>query len=544
MYTLRSYQVNANVDLYKWWITHPRQKPIVVLPTGAGKSLVIADLCKKLFSTWADQNPRTLVIVPSKELAQQNGEKLRSILPKDISLGYHSASLNKAELETDVIVSTIGSIYKKAHLFGNIKCVLIDECHLVKNKTAGRYRQFLSDLERYCNFAVAGYTATPFDGKGVWLTSGDDPFFHGIAHETSMKTLIEENFLSPLVLPINTLVTQINTSQIKKSGGDFNVRDLADKTDEYLQSIVDESMRVAADRKKWIAFTPTVKNANDLSELYKARGLSSVVVCGSTPMADRAQHIDDFKAGKIRCLVTVLALAIGFDVPDVDCIIWARSTTSPVLFVQGAGRGLRIAPGKTNCLWLDFTDTTDRLGAIDSIRGRKKNKKIEDIGAPCIICGNCGARVVPASTVTCPECGHTMREDNEASEAEISNAAILSCNEIYDVDKVLYSHHVTKAGIPAMKVTYVAGLRRFSEWVNIEHPKAQYHALKWWNERTQYLIDQDNISDDILREMRFESVRDGGVVEALKVSDRLQIPSVIVVDNSGQYPKIVKSILD
>ena len=224
-------------------------------------------------------------------------------------------------------------------------------------------------------FRVVGFTATPFRGNGVWLTDGDDPLFTGIAHETPVSELLQAGYLSPLIRPIDAIQSRIDTSGISTSNGDYNIGQLSDRVSDYLPAAADEACTLAADRHKWIAFLPTVANAEAFASLLNHRGIPALVVCGDTPKKEREQRIASFRRGDVRCLVTVLALATGFDVPDVDCIIWLRPTQSPVLYVQGAGRGLRIAEGKQNCLWIDFSDTTERLGPVDGIRGRKRGRK-------------------------------------------------------------------------------------------------------------------------------------------------------------------------
>ena len=174
---LRPYQQRTLDQLYTWWMQRPgitgdahrrhahgqRQKP----------SVVIAELCRLLFDTWPQEHPRTVVLVPITtpivELAEQNAAKLRSMLPSHLSVGYYSASLGRKVPDADVIVATIGSIYRDAHLLGNIKVVVVDECHLI-NRTAprpGASCKFLTELARLCGFRVVGYTATPFRGNGV-----------------------------------------------------------------------------------------------------------------------------------------------------------------------------------------------------------------------------------------------------------------------------------------------------------------------------------------------------------------------------------------
>lgn len=532
---LRDYQQESIDALFAWWDKHPAitDIPIVVLPTGAGKSVVIAEQTRKLFELWPEDHPRTLVIVPSKELAEQNAEKLAALLPRHISIGYYSASVGRKEPTSDVIVATIGTVAKAAHLLGNIKCVFVDECHLINPDGAGQYRSFLRDLARYCTFRVAGFTATPFRGNGVWLTDGKEPLFTGIAINISITSLLEEGFLSPLVRPTDVL-TQIDVEGIKTTSGDFNIGQLSSRVSRYLSAAAKEAMVLAKDRRKWIAFCPTVANAQELAGILTGLGAPSLVVTGDTPKAEREDRINRFRRGEARCLVTVLALATGFDVPDVDCILWLRPTKSPVLYVQGAGRGLRIATGKTDCLWLDFSDTTQRLGPIDTITGRRKGPP-KDAEAPFAVCDNCGAQVRPASALRCPECGHVMREEEDKDKARsASNAAVLSKQveqrvSTYQVDRVAYAKHEKRGGgIPTLRVEYWSGLRIVArEWVCLSHdgyPRGK--AENWWSKRSPEGF----------------TYMPGGVNQAMEWIEsgfQLTQPSAITVNETGKYPEIV-----
>lgn len=532
---LRPYQQRSLDALYQWWVAHPgtHENPICCLPTGSGKSVVIAELCRLLFDTWPDEHPRTVVLVPSKELAEQNAAKLRAMLPAHLSVGYYSAALGRKQAMADVIVATIGSIYKDAHLLGNIKCVVIDECHLVNpdSAEAGRYRKFLTELARLCRFRVVGYTATPFRGNGVWLTDGDDPLFTGVACTVPVQELLDAGHLSPLIRPVDAMQTRIDTSGIKTTSGDYNLHDLADRVDNYLPQAAQEAVTLAADRKKWIAFCATVANAQTLVDLLRGHGVTAALVCGETPKTEREELIASFRAGHIRCLVTVLALATGFDVPDVDCILWLRPTQSPVLYVQGAGRGLRIAEGKADCLWLDFSDTTERLGPVDTIKGRKRGKrKAEDAQAPFKVCDQCGERA-PAAAPICPTCGYEFpREEKEVRSA--SNAAIMASQiapkiHTYPVTKVEYARH-HKAGSPdSLRVDYYSGLRRVcSEWVCIEHTGfAGEKARNWWR-------------------LRMNPPETGGppmtTFDALDESPWLKQPTAITINETGKHPELVR----
>ncbi len=526
---IRPYQQETLDRLYDWMRRNPgvEHAPIVVMPTGSGKSVVIAELVRLIFETWPEDHPRTLIIVPSKELAEQNAEKLRSMIPGHLSVGFYSASLGKRQPDADVVVGTIGTIASCAHILGNIRMVIVDECHLIRPDGAGRYRKFLNDLAKYCVFRVVGFTATPFRGDGVWLTDGKDPLFTGIAHEVHMPPLMQAGFLAPMVLPGQS-ATRIDVSDVSiATTGDYQVDELDEAVRRYLPSVVNDCLSLAADRSKWLAFTPTVESASELVGLLIGAGISATLVCGETPKAEREKFVAQFRAGHVRCLVTVMALAVGFDVPDVDCLIWCRPTISPVLYVQGLGRGMRIATGKVNCLWLDFTDTTDRMGPVDKIRGRIKratqNKRGE---APSTICEACGNQI-PTNARICPECGHEIpRPVIEYS--EVSRSAVLSAHQAqrinhYAVTNVTYHLHHKEGSPDSMRVEYWSGLRVVvREYLCPEHSGfAKEKAMRWAALRMP------------------DAVVDGTRSMVALALKKARKPSSVLVNESGKWPEIV-----
>jgi len=491
---LREYQSRAVTELFDWWTKHQDAAdiPLLVLPTAAGKSVICAEIVRQMWDQWPEYHPRTVVLVPSKELAEQNAAKLRALLPHTISVGFVSASLGTKKYNADVIVATIGSIHKAAHLLGNIKAVVIDEAHLVSQKAgdAGMYRTFLSKLGELCEFRTVGMTATPFRGNQVWLTDGEDPLFTGIASRVSMRELLDQKFIAPLVPPTERIETRIDASHVGISNGDYKVGELSREVEKYLTKVAIEATKIASERKKWIAFTPSVENAESLSDKLNALGIVSAVVCGETPKQEREDLIRQFKNHQIHCLVTVLALSVGFDVPDVDCIVWCRPTKSPVLYVQGMGRGTRIADGKDDCLVLDFTDTVERLGPVDTIQGRAK-KKSGTQEAPYSICPDCGERNAPAALV-CVHCGGTIREEEaKPMDAKVSYAALLSSQTAvaelvwHDISRVDYKLHRKEGKPDSMRVDYYGGILRVaSEWVCFNHVGyARQKAENWWMRR-------------------------------------------------------------
>lgn len=421
----RDYQDESIIKTLDYWEHNPGRSPIIEAPTGSGKSIIVGGV---IFGAMQRYNTklRAVITTPSKELCLQNFEKLSSLAPPGVSVDMYSASVGRKNALADVVCCTIGTIAKRAEEFGHRDIIGIDECHRVSPDGTGDYWQFLNGMiEQKSQFRLFGLTATPYRGNGVWITDGKRPAFHGFSHRIPMIEMLNRGYLSPLVVPDNVIKTKIKTDDIEKSGYDFKLNQLAERTAKYLVTAAQEAITLAEDRKKWIAFLPDVATANDFSKILNGMQIPAAVVTGDTPDAEREFLIDQFRKGYIRCLITVLALTTGFDVPEIDCILWLRSTHSPVLYTQGAGRGLRIAPGKANCLWLDFTDTTERLGPLDRITGRKKKRKAND-HAPCVICDNCGDSIMPASALYCPSCGATLREIEDLESRYASGAEILA----------------------------------------------------------------------------------------------------------------------
>ncbi len=401
--------------------------------------------------------------------------------------------------------------------------------------------KFLNDLAKLCDFRVVGYTATPFRGNGVWLTEGEDPLFKGVAVSIKIQELLDLGYLSPLVRPVDAINTKIDTSDIKTTSGDFNLKDLEERVEQYLPALANEACVLAADRSKWIAFCATVANAELLVNILRSKGITSELVCGETPKLQRQQFIKDYRDGHIRCLVTVLALAVGFDVPDVDCIIWARPTKSPVLYVQGAGRGMRIAPGKSDCLWLDFSDTTERMGPVDTIRGRKKRASSDDDkAAPTKVCPECGERA-PISARVCPTCGtefvmETDQEVRKASQAAIMASQIASKVVTYDISNVTYGIHQKMGKPDSLRVEYYSGLRRVAqEWVCFEHSGfAGEKARLWWNRRVN-----DTYTPATTYDAHDYIMQNNDLSEPFE-DEFFKRPSQITVDERGDFPNIIK----
>lgn len=522
---LRAYQNRMLDELWAWFRRHPGGgNPIVQAAVGAGKSLMIAAVAQRMHAEVPGS--RVLVLVHQAELLDQNLAKFRAICP-DIGSGVISASRGRKEFWQQVTFATIGSVWKHAHRLGRIEIIMADECHLINPKEVGMWRSFLTDLAKTCPHArTVGWTGTGFRGNGVFLTAGEEALFNNVAATIGMTELLKDGFLSPLT-PCST-ATKVVTEGVRTVGDDFSVKQLSDLTDtqELVEATANEIVALFAERKRWLVFAVTVEHAGHVRDALAARGVAVDMVSAKTPKVDRTRIIDAFRSGELRALVNVAVLTTGFDVPEVDAIAMLRATKSPVLYVQIAGRGMRLAPGKVDCLWADFTDTTLRLGPVDAVKGRPPITRGAS-QAPFRICSGCGSQNA-ATARQCIDCGlefpapEVIKHGSEARGAAVLSSQVT--HREYEVTQVGYSEHVKERS--SMMVSYFAGPSVIAkEWVSLDatgYPRLK--AESWWSNRAKERAGVPASTADALAAAR---------------SGALRAPRSIVVDASKKYPEIV-----
>lgn len=419
---LRDYQQNAINAIYDYF-TVLIGNPLIVAPTGAGKSVMIAKFVEGVISTWPDQ--RILMLTHVKELIAQNFEKLMAVYP-EAPAGINAASLNQRDTTSSVIFASIQTVYKKAYEIGFFNLVIVDECHLIPEGGEGMYNRLLKDLRRINpKLKVIGFTATPFRLKTGNLI-GENTLFTDIAYEIPIKTLIDQGHLSKVVPKATD--AEIDVSGVKIRGGEFIAGDLerAVDTEALNRAIVEEIITHGADRKKWLVFCTGVSHAAHIRDEFIDHGINCETVTGDTPKAERERIINDYKAGRIKALTNVNVLTTGFDAPDTDLLACLRPTQSTGLWVQIVGRGMRTAPGKENCLVLDFAGNTLRHGPIDEIKMGNKKAKDEPGEAPAKSCPEC-LTLQKISALECEECGFVfpVRETPDLTH-KASTAQLLS----------------------------------------------------------------------------------------------------------------------
>lgn len=556
---LRPYQWDGICSIWDYFRNGGTGNPVVAMPTGTGKSVVIGGFIRTVFDAFPNQ--RVMVLTHVKELIEQNFDKLFQIWPT-APAGIYSSGLNRRDLYNNVTFAGIASVAKRAHEFGHVDLILIDEAHLVSPNDATMYQQFILALKQYNpHLKVVGLTATPYRlGQGKIIEEGS--LFTDICYDITtleeFNKLIADGYLCPLVPKKTGLM--LNVDGVHMQGGEFVPKELQNAVDKYelTEAAVREAMEVGYDRRCWLVFTAGVEHAIHATEILNALGVSARAVYSSSKehkMSDgqRDQNIEDFKAGKFTALVNNNVLTTGFDHPPIDLILSLRPTSSPGLWVQMLGRGTRpvyapgydldslegrlaaiAAGGKRNCLVLDFGGNTKRLGPInDPVVPNRKGKKSGD--APVKLCE--GITVdnkicdtwVHASVRICPECGNEFKFQTklkqEASTDELIKGDIPVVEE-FKVDHITYSQHVKQDRPPMMKVTYYCNLQKFDEYVCLEHEGFALHkAKKWWKERT---------------DMPFPESTE----QALNVADKLMTCTSLRVWTNKKYPEIMAHCFD
>lgn len=517
---LRKYQREAIDAIYNYFQNNSGN-PLVVMPTGTGKSVVLAGFLRESLHSWPDT--RVVVLTHVKELIQQNFNAMIAAWP-DAPAGIYSAGLNRRQIDTQIIFAGIQSIYKKAYEIQRCDLILIDEAHLLSQSDAGMYRRFLSDLTTINpTLKVVGLTATPYRLDQGMLTTGDNTLFTDIAYDVDILDMVEQGYLVPLV-PLATR-TKLDVSNVHVRGGEFIASELeaAVDTEELNLGAVNEIIMHGADRGSWLVFCSGVSHAEHVCEKIRNHGISCEVITGDTPSMVRDRILRDFKSGKIRCLTNMNVLTTGFDAPGLDLIAMLRPTKSISLYVQMLGRGTRLANGKEDCLVLDFAGNTKRHGPVDEVMKRVKQPGKGGGIAPTKECPECNM-ILATKVAVCPNCGHQFPPP-KPNVSDVSDTSALLSTQVKDewlkVSGVNYSIHTKTGKPPSLLVTYQTGMSRHREWICFEHPGyAREKAVKWWHRRTQNEPIPSTVKD------------------ALSLSNKLPAPSKILVRPNGKYSDI------
>lgn len=365
-FVLRDYQQKASDAAVAYFKdTKKKTNAIMVLPTGSGKSLIIADIANRL-------DGHTLVFQPSKEILEQNFKKLCSYGVLDCSI--YSASFNSKEISR-ITFATIGSVKAHSELFLHFRNVIVDECHLV-NPKEGMYKDFFDAVK--CK--VLGLTATPyrlsssrdFGSMLKFITRTKPHVFSEVIYHVQVSTLLDMGYLSKVnYYPMNPTGWNELNLKINTTGADYTDKSVQKEYERidfysYIVHIVQRLMnpKAGGKRKGILVFTRFLKEAERLTMSIPG----CVIVSGDTPKKERERILEMFKVGEIPVVANVGVLVCGFDYQELDTIVIARPTMSLALYYQIVGRAIRPHPSKETAWVVDLCGNIRRFGKVEDLK--------------------------------------------------------------------------------------------------------------------------------------------------------------------------------
>jgi len=498
---LRDYQQRAIDQLYDWFRLGVGTNPCLVLPTGAGKSHIVAALCKDAIQSWPET--RVLMLTHVKELIEQNAAKMREHW-SNAPMGIYSASVGRRDID-QITFAGIQSVRNRADEIGHVDLVIIDEAHTINNNQSGSYRYLLDDLLLINpNLRVVGLTATPYRlGQGM-LTDGDNALFDDLIEPIKIEELVERGYLSQL--RSKKMHAQIDTSSVHRRGGEYVQSELEEEFEKVIEGAITEAILRAGDRKHWLFFCPGVDNAMHAAELLNEFEISAECLTGKATKKERAEVIHSFSTGQIKALTNCNILTTGFDYPDIDLIVMLRPTLSPALYVQMVGRGMRLKSHTDHCLILDFAGNIETHGPVTNVRPPRKSKGGESSDAPVKACPECD-ELVHLSVMECPECGHVWEKREKTYALRDSDVMGLDVFQHMEVTGWKWDKHRSRtSGKEMIKVKYYGGLTDpvVTEYFPVTHEgwagqKAQERVASIANQSNCQIYNADTFEEMVSR---------------------------------------------
>jgi DNA repair protein RadD len=573
MYKLRTYQQEAVENTVKYF-QKKRAPALIVLPTGAGKSLVIAELAKIA-------KGRVLVLAHVKELVEQNFQKYTSY---GLVAGIFSASLGKKDFSQKAIFGSVQSVARASDdFFNEFSLLIIDECHRVAEEGATQYQDVIRKLkERNPKLCILGLTATPYRLGMGWIyeysQSGEiktdqQRFFKQCVYELPLSYMIKNKYLTSPV-KVDIPVTCYDFSELTEKNRMYTTSEVEELlknqkrlTPLIIKNIVDITERF--NRKGVMIFSATVKHAEEVLS-YLPQDEARIVV-GDTEISSRDQIIEDFKNKKFKYLVNVSVLTTGFDAPHVDVVAILRPTESNSLYQQIVGRGLRLHPGKEDCFILDYTGMGHDI-YVPEISDKKPSKESVPVTVPCPKCDHlnsfwglvdvegeiiehfgrkCRGARQDARTMEIVACGYRFRFKtchSCGSENDITSRECASCKAILiDADSKLKQAKLSKNShvLTPDKITFEERIDKNSN---------PYLEVKYYDHDAQYVSEAHFFSNPSsvkkfnINFLRSHLKRPEMAIEiktpqdVIKHQRQLRLPSFVIARKQEKFWKITEKV--
>lgn len=407
--SLRPYQSIAVSDLGNC-LRAKKVAPVLVMPTGGGKTRVAAEICGKVART----GRRYMFIAPRRKLVLQTAAAFRSYRECNLSPGIIMANAHSQRDTANVLVASLQTLLsdmKNGRGLPIVAGIIVDEAH---ESTLGAVKEII-EAYRAMGVPCIGLTATPArgDGKGLGVVFDDMVIASSVAELTELGSLVPVRYFAP---------SAPDMKGVKTTAGDWNQKQAGERMAPLIGDVVENWKRIAPGQKT-VVFTVTVANAMALCEAFMGVGVAAEVISGATSEDDQREIFKRHESGETLVLLNAQLLSFGWDSPSVTCCILAKPTKSIANYLQMAGRVLRPCPGKLYATLIDHAGVVDNLGFVDDDFGwtlngdeqacenktRKKNKE-----AKPIICKVCKHMYRPAPK--CPKCGAEAERQGKTPE--------------------------------------------------------------------------------------------------------------------------------
>ena len=573
MYKLRPYQEEAVQTVIKYF-QKKRDPALIVLPTGAGKSLVIAELARIA-------KGRVLNLSHVKELVEQNHEKYEAL---GLKAGIFSASLGRKDESEKVIFGSIQSVARaEDDFFENFSLLIIDECHRVSEEGSTQYQEVIDKLRKNNpQICILGLTATPYRLGIGWIyevhangeTKSNTPrFFKHCLYELPLSYMIKNKFLT-VPVKIDIPVTCYDFSELTTKNRMYTqseVEELIKNQKRLTPLIVKNIIDITQEfnRQGVMIFTASVSHAKEVLG-YLPVGEASIVL-GDTEINEREKIVNEFKDKKYRYLVNVSVLTTGFDAPHVDLIAILRPTESNSLYQQIVGRGLRLSPGKTDCFVLDYTGMGHDIYAPE-ISDKRPSKNTVQVEVPCPACGfpnsfwglvdydgdiiehygrKCRGGKVDERTYQVTPCGYRFRfkicpsceTENDVTARECEKCKLT----LIDADTKLKQAKLSKNA-------YIMQPQEMSFTERLDKNSNPYLEIRYYDHDAQFLSEayffnsQTGIKKFQINFLRSHlkrperHLRPQNIQEIIKIQKQLRLPSFIIARKQDKFWKITEKI--
>ena len=524
--TPRYYQ-KESVEAALYSIKNKESNPLIVLPTGSGKNLVIS----LLIVEWTKKNPNKNILVVShvKEILQQNYDELTNHL--DEHIGVYAAGLGRKDTSRVTIVS-MQTGRNNPEAFKDVSLVIVDEAHLINSWDTGTYRKFLSNFDTN----IIGLTATPFRSDG-WIFGREETLFTEICIDytsyENFNKLTEENYLAKIYSKATDFTMKLQDG-VRTTQGDYNTTDLgilfnnSKVTEQALKEV--KEMWETGKFKKALVFCIDIAHSELVAKMMNEIGIKTGFVHSKMENC-RFKEVESFRKGELDALTNVNTLTTGLDIPDIDLLIMLRPTKSLSLYCQISGRLLRPSPGKEFGLILDFSGNINRLGPINDLHIDNKGKAKKGGEPPVRECPKCST-FNHISAKNCIACGHKFLFKVKLTTTS-SNIDITKRQEpkLLNVRDVTYNVHRKKGKPDSLRIDYMVGLRKFKRWLSVESTSLYAASIAKY-EIPKMLKNGEEIQGIFT------------VANLIKNQNKFKKPIKILVDTNDKYPKIERIIYE